>query len=175
MFSYINNSSHFFRFVYVPCPHTKEVLCEFLMDWNVDTKLSTIILDNCSTNDAMIPFVLEKLQPNSLLLSGQLLHFRCCAHILNLVVKDGLDIIKEAIVKLRESMTFWVGTPKRREKFVVTAKQVGVTVTKQLSLDCLTRWNSTFLMLQTTVMYKDVFCRLKQRDTQFKNYPSDQE
>ena len=146
-----------------------------LMDWNVDTKLSTITLDNCSTNDAMIPFVLDKLQPNSLLLSGQLLHMRCCAHILNLVVKDGLDIIKEGIIKLRESVAFWTGTPKRREKFAITAKQVGVTVTKQLSLDCLTRWNSTFLMLQTALMYEDVFRRLKQRDTQFKNYPSDQE
>jgi len=55
---------------------------------------------------------------------------RCCAHIVNLVVKDGLDIIKERIIKVRESVAFWAGTLKRKENFSVTTKQAGVTVIK---------------------------------------------
>ncbi|GJW36627.1 zinc finger BED domain-containing protein RICESLEEPER 2-like protein [Tanacetum coccineum] len=59
---YIDNDwilrSKILRFLYVPCPHTSEVLTnvlmEALMEWNVDTKLSTITLDNCSTNDKLI-------------------------------------------------------------------------------------------------------------------------
>ena len=46
------------------CPHTTEVLCNVLMDtfleWNIDRKLSTLTVDNCSTNDAMISLLLEK-------------------------------------------------------------------------------------------------------------------
>ncbi|XP_028183998.1 zinc finger BED domain-containing protein RICESLEEPER 4-like [Glycine soja] len=53
---YIDSSwtlqSHILRFIYVPSPHTSERLCnalvECLLDWNIDTKLSTITLDNCS-------------------------------------------------------------------------------------------------------------------------------
>jgi hypothetical protein len=85
----------YLRFIYVPCPHTKDVLCDTLMDWNLDRKVSCITVDNCSTNDAMVESMLEKLDSSSLLLGGDLFHMRCCAHNLNLIVKDGLDVIKE--------------------------------------------------------------------------------
>ncbi|KAK9286527.1 hypothetical protein L1049_014925 [Liquidambar formosana] len=92
--------SRILRFVYVPCPHTKEVLLEVLLecmlDWNIDRKLSTVTLDNCSTNDAM-------------------------------------------------------------------------------ALSLVDKWNSTYLMLQTAILYKEVFFRLRQRDNQYKTLPSEQE
>ncbi|KAF2296659.1 hypothetical protein GH714_000957 [Hevea brasiliensis] len=44
-------------FVYAPTPYTKEELARHLMDtftkWNIETKISTITVDNCSTNDAV--------------------------------------------------------------------------------------------------------------------------
>lgn len=86
------------RFIYVPAPHISDRLCnvltDCLMDWNIDTKLSTITLDNCTTNDAMIDKIKDKLHLGSLLRDGSLLHMRCCAHILNLIVKDGLEVMK---------------------------------------------------------------------------------
>ncbi|KAF7142253.1 hypothetical protein RHSIM_Rhsim05G0141200 [Rhododendron simsii] len=57
-------------------------------------RISSITVDNCSTNDAMIDLLWDKLDSTSLMLGGDLFHMRCCAHILNLVVKDGLDVIK---------------------------------------------------------------------------------
>ncbi|CAK8536144.1 unnamed protein product [Lathyrus sativus] len=61
-----NLQSHILRFIYVHAPHTSEKLCgtlvECLMDWNIDTKLSTITLDNCSKNDAMIEKIKAKLK-----------------------------------------------------------------------------------------------------------------
>ncbi|RVW37634.1 putative AC transposase [Vitis vinifera] len=43
---------HIVRFFYVPPPHTKEVLSDvlmdFLLDWNMDRKVSTVTVDNCS-------------------------------------------------------------------------------------------------------------------------------
>ena len=89
----------FSRFVYVPPPHTKEILSnellDFLLDWNMDRKISTITVDNCSSNDGMIDILREKLSLNNfLLLNGKVFHMRCVAHILNLVVKEGLDVIR---------------------------------------------------------------------------------
>lgn len=149
------------RFIYVPCPHTKEVLCdqllECLMDWNMDRKLSCLTVDNCSTNDAMVESLLEKLDSSSLIAGGSLFHMRCAAHILNLIVKDGLDVIKIGVEKIRDSVAYWTATPKREEKFEETARQLRNTSTKKLGLDCATRWNSTYLMLETALLYKDVF------------------
>ena len=55
-------------FIYVPAPHATEVLCDSLvqclLDWNLDRKLSTITLDNCSTNDAMIQLIFAKIPPS---------------------------------------------------------------------------------------------------------------
>ncbi|KAH9657272.1 BED-type domain-containing protein [Citrus sinensis] len=59
---FIDNSwklhNRILRFIYVPSPHTAEALSnelvQCLLDWNVDRKLSSMTLDNCSTNDAMV-------------------------------------------------------------------------------------------------------------------------
>ncbi|CAN0921785.1 Putative AC transposase, partial [Linum grandiflorum] len=89
------------RFIYVPAPHSGErlaaVLVNCMLDWNIDTKVSTITLDNCSTNDAMIAKLKKKLVLPYLLREGAFLHMRCSAHILNLIVKDGLDVVKDGI------------------------------------------------------------------------------
>jgi hypothetical protein len=95
-----------FRFIYVPSPHTKEVLSTVLLEWNVDRKLSTVTVDNCTTNDAMMRILLEKLQVSSLALGGSLLHMRCAAHILNLVIQDGLAVIGDVIERIRNSVLF---------------------------------------------------------------------
>ena len=100
-----------FRFIYVPCPHTSDMLTDVLIDamlgWNVDSRLSTIIVDNCSTNDSMIGKIKEKLNVGCLLNGGSLLHMHCSTHILNFIVKISLDVIKHAIDNVRESVFFW--------------------------------------------------------------------
>ncbi|WOK93817.1 zinc finger BED domain-containing protein RICESLEEPER 1-like [Canna indica] len=165
------------RFIYVPAPHIavviSEVLVECLMDWNIDRKLSTLTLDNCSTNDAMIERILDKISPRSFILSGKFFHMRCCAHILNLIVKDGLSIISNAIEKVRESVHYWTTTPKREKKFMKTRGQLNIPYDKKLVIDCKTRWNSTFLMFDVAILYKDVFGRLVQCKPQYKSLPSE--
>ena len=148
----------------MPAPHTTKVLSdtliECMLDWNLDRKLSTLTVDNYTTNDAMIERILEKISPRSFILGGQLFHMHCCAYILNLIVKDGLSIISDAIEKVRDSVNFWTATPKREEKFKETCDQVGIPYMKKLILDCKTRWNFTFLMLDVVIDYKDVFLSL---------------
>ncbi|XP_028108875.1 zinc finger BED domain-containing protein RICESLEEPER 1-like [Camellia sinensis] len=145
------------------------------MDWDLDRKVSAITIDNCSTNDAMINILLDKLDSSPLLLGETLLHMCCCAHILNLIAKDGLNVIRVGVEKIRDSVAYWIATPKRVEKFVETARQVKNLNTKKMGLDCATRWNSTYLMLQTALLYKDVFYRLKYKETQYTTLPSEEE
>ncbi|CAN0862132.1 Putative AC transposase [Linum grandiflorum] len=172
---YIDNSwklrSHMLRFMYVPSPHKAErlakILLETMMDWNIDTKVSSITLDNCSTNDRMIAEVKQMIVPAHLIKDGALLHMRCAAHILNLVVKDGLNVVKEGIEKVRDSVLWWTATPKRVEFFQETAKQLRISTDRCLVLDCPTRWNSTYSMLVTAIPYRDVFARLRQRDAKY--------
>ena len=167
------------RFIYVPCPHTAEkltdVLLDSLLEWNLDRKLSTLTVDNCSTNNCMIDLITEKISCDGLILGRELFHMRCAAHILNLIVRAGLDSFRTGVEKVRESVSFWTATPKRMETFEQNAKHLGVSCAKKIALDCKTRWNSTYLMLATAVSYKKVFFRLKQREPQYKSLPDENE
>nr|GEW23646.1 zinc finger BED domain-containing protein RICESLEEPER 2-like [Tanacetum cinerariifolium] len=87
-------------------------------------------------------------------------------------IRCGLNVIKAAIDNVRESVSYWKTTPKRVEKFKETCRQLKTTYSKTLGLDCQTRWNATFLMLKTALMYKDDFTHLKQRDSHYKTLPS---
>ncbi|KAK2641318.1 hypothetical protein Ddye_023081 [Dipteronia dyeriana] len=89
-------------------------------------KLSTLTLDNCSTNNSMIVLLLAKLSPSALIVNGCLFHMRCVAHILNLIVKSGLDVIESGIERIHDSVAFWTATPKRMEKFEEAAEQLNL-------------------------------------------------
>ncbi|KAL5562183.1 hypothetical protein UlMin_031930 [Ulmus minor] len=161
------------RFMYVPSPHDAEnlgdALMEYLLDWNIERKLLTLTLDNCSTNDVMVNVMLDKLDKSLLLVNGKLLHMRCAAHILNLIVKEGLEnLFGSGVERIRESIAFWTATPKRSEKFEESVRHLNIPCSKVLSLDIKTRWNSTYLMLSTALIYKDVFSRLRQREPQYR-------
>ncbi|XP_075636651.1 zinc finger BED domain-containing protein RICESLEEPER 2-like [Castanea sativa] len=164
-------------FVYVPSPHTKDVLAEVLVDcfleWNTDRKLSTITVDNCSTNDAMIRLLLNKLDNSSLMLSGSMLYMRCVAHILNLIVQDWLSLIGDGIERICDSVIYWTRSPKRRQKFDENACQLRVQCTKELVLDCETCSNSTYLMISTALIYKDVFSCLAKLEAFYTCLPHD--
>ncbi|KAK2638141.1 hypothetical protein Ddye_025936 [Dipteronia dyeriana] len=71
----------------------------------------------CSTNNAMIPIILDSLSSDSILLNGDMFHMRCSAHILNLIVKHGLDVINDSIERIRGSVSYWTASPKREERY----------------------------------------------------------
>ena len=112
---------------------------DFLLDWNMDRKVSTITMDNCSSNDGMINILVEKLSlSDSLLLNGKFCHMQFVAHVLNLIVKKGLDVIEVEIENFRESVACWSATPSRMEKFEDATHQLRIPCNKKSSLDCKT-------------------------------------
>ena len=115
------------RFIYVRPLHISDVLANILMDqcvfqYNLENKDSFVVMDNCTTNDSMMHILLEKFETSSLMLGGKYLNMWCSAHILNLIVKDGLDVIGNEIERIRDCIVFWDATPKRHKKFEDSAR-----------------------------------------------------
>ncbi|KAK2662558.1 hypothetical protein Ddye_001132 [Dipteronia dyeriana] len=87
-----------------------------LFDWNIDSQLSTLTVDICTTNDVMIHMIWDKLPCSSLMLGGDLFHIRCCAYILNLIVKAGLSAI-EISIEVQQALLF-IQSRKKQSKLM---------------------------------------------------------
>ncbi|XP_055830950.1 zinc finger BED domain-containing protein RICESLEEPER 1-like [Solanum dulcamara] len=73
-----------------------------LLDWKLE-KIITITVDNASSNDVMVK-ELHKQMVNwgSNMKCGNHLHVRCMAHILNLIVQDGMKEVGPSIKRVRQ-------------------------------------------------------------------------
>ncbi|CAN6196343.1 unnamed protein product [Urochloa humidicola] len=66
---------------------------ECLLEWGID-RLFTVTVDNASSNDRLIGYLKDVCRNwEGVVLQNKFLHVRCCAHIVNLVVKSGLEDI----------------------------------------------------------------------------------
>jgi hypothetical protein len=164
-------------FVHIEGRHNGEnvghELIKRLYEWNLDRKLFSFVLDNSSVNDVVVRDLLAALLPKKVLhLNGDLFHVRCAAHILNLIVQDGLKSIQSVIKNVRETVKYVKGSTLRKEKFRLYANQVNAP-NISLVADTPTRWNSTYIMLETAQKFREAFNRMQERDAAYKLAPSD--
>ncbi|KAL5789986.1 hypothetical protein ACOSQ2_004874 [Xanthoceras sorbifolium] len=115
-----------------------------LLEWGID-KVFTITVDNATANTTAIGYVRRKLT---------YLHVRSCAHILNLIVGDGLEDLHESIVVIRNAVKYMKSSPM---------------------LDVPTIWNSTFLTLESTVKLVKAFQQLEDDDGHYMRYFNENE
>jgi hypothetical protein len=143
----------------VKYPHTgyaiEEAIVSCLTEWGIRGKLFTLALDNSSNNTSACEELI-KYHKHDLLLEGQHLHVRCCAHILNILVQDGMKIIHEAIHKIRELLKHVDSSSTRLQDFNTIASGMGLPPKKGIYLDVPNRWNSTWKMLVEAFKYKSV-------------------
>ena len=137
-----------------------------LREWTVDG-IFTLTVDNASSNGATIKF-LQTVTKNwkETVLEHEFLHMRFCAHILNLIVGDGLkeiDAVCEAVRYVKSSLN-------RNQTFKSFMERLGIESKCLLSLDVPTRWNSTYLMLDTTEKFEKVFLRMNFKDNSYSSY-----
>jgi hypothetical protein len=97
---------------------------------------------------------------------------RCCAHILNLIVQDGLKEITDAIQKIRDSVKYFRGSQVRKQSFLNAVTQMSLDNKKGLRQDVPTRWNSTYLMLESAIHYRRAFAYLEMTDQNYRFCPS---
>ncbi|KAG4137558.1 hypothetical protein ERO13_D07G078850v2 [Gossypium hirsutum] len=124
-----------------------------------DKKIFSITLDNASYNDVMV---------SSILCDGAFFQVRCCAHILNLIVKAGLELADDVVGKIRNGIRYIKKSGIRRKRFYdVADKSFHLNVTKKLCQDVCVIWNYTYLMLESSLYYKDVLDYWGQRDKDY--------
>lgn len=161
-----------------PPPHTGTAIAmkilELLKEWGLLKKVFTITVDNASSNDNMQGVVKMQLKKD-LVCGGEFFHIRCVAHILNLIVQDGLAVIGEALEKIRDSVKYVQITESREILFQGCVESVGVRKKGDLLLDCPTRWNSTYLMLTRALHYKEAFKNLAEIETSYQSLPTKSE
>ncbi|KAF7841996.1 zinc finger BED domain-containing protein RICESLEEPER 2-like [Senna tora] len=139
-----------------------------LKDWGI-AKICTITVDNASSNNAAISYFVRRLSDWNCItiLNGDFMHFRCCAHILNLIVNDGLKEVDSSIARIRASCKFVKSSPARLATFNRCVADANINFKSTVKLDVPTRWNSTYLMLETAEKYEKAFSRLEFDDSAF--------
>ncbi|KAH0635744.1 hypothetical protein KY289_035659 [Solanum tuberosum] len=158
-------------------PHTGVELAatiyDCLKEWGIDRKVFSITLDNATNNDSMQTILKGHLGlQKSLLCDGEFFHVRCSAHILNLIVQEGLKATNDALFRIRESVKYVKGSDGRMRKFEQCVKQVGISTNLGLRLDVTTRWNSTYLMLESALQYEKAFSSLQLIDRNYSSCPT---
>ncbi|KAL9858897.1 putative HAT dimerization domain, ribonuclease H-like superfamily, hAT-like transposase, RNase-H [Arabidopsis thaliana] len=97
------------------------------------------------------------------MMNGDFMHIRCGAHILNLIANEGLEDISNSIVSVRNAVKYVRPSNSRLESFKRWVEVEKIT-RGSVVLDCVTRWNSTYLMLKSALKYKVAFDRMADMD-----------
>ncbi|GAU47860.1 hypothetical protein TSUD_243850 [Trifolium subterraneum] len=104
------------------------------------------------------------------ILNGEHWHLRCCSRILNLIVRDGLKTNQLVISKIRTAVRFVRSSSQRLAKFKECVGFAGITCGKSLCLDVITRWKSTYLMLESAEPFQVAFDKLDFEDPSYLKY-----
>ncbi|MFQ6626102.1 hypothetical protein Gotur_004936 [Gossypium turneri] len=97
------------------------------------------------------------IEDEPLLCNGAFFQVKCCAHILNLIIKAGLELVADVVSKIQNKIKYIKKLGICRKIFYdMTDKSFHLNVTKKLRRDVNVRWNSTYLMFESTLYYKYV-------------------
>ncbi|CAN0917081.1 Putative AC transposase [Linum grandiflorum] len=125
-----------------------------LEEWGIRNVLCCTV-DNASANDGAVRHLKEQLASwGTSIMDGKYLHVRCVAHIINLVVTEGLREIGISVRRVRECVKWVNSSPAREETFEVAVAACRILSKKKMCMDVPTRWNSTYLMLQSTIPFE---------------------
>ena len=118
-----------------------EELKKITKEWCVECKISGVVTDNAANIVAAVRLTGWK-------------HIPCFAHNLNLIVQHGLQNVKDIVNKVKTIVEFFKRSPQASQKLKAMQEQLGEPCLS-LKQDVITRWNSTYDMLQRIVDVKN--------------------
>ncbi|XP_026454810.1 zinc finger BED domain-containing protein RICESLEEPER 2-like [Papaver somniferum] len=120
------------------------------------------------SHEVVVDYLRKRVQSwGSALLGAKHLHVRCAAHVLALVVKDGMKKYHTSLLRIRAVVKYVTKSPARYKRFTEDAESERIDCKKGLILDVRTRWNFTYLMLVAAERYEKAFERLRELDKAF--------
>ena len=141
-----------------------------LCEWDIDG-IFTLTVDNASSNLTTIKFLQRVAKDwNEIVFGNEFMHMRCCAHILYLIVGEGLKEIDASVAKAREAVRYVKLSPNRNQIFSNFMERLGMVFKSLLSLDVPTRWNLTYIMLEIAKKFEKVFLRMDFEDDGYSSY-----
>lgn len=159
-------------------PHTganlfallKRVICIY----KIENKVFSMSFDNASNNTNAVPRLKLLLSP---ILDGAFFHTRCVAHIINLAVQAGLEVIDSKRIEFKAMIkSVLCSNNKRLNSYKRYCKSVNLKALGP-NLDCPTRWNSTWMMMHTALRQRDTLQafhkNLKDRGLVASEYPNE--
>lgn len=136
-------------------PHSGErqfkIIKKSLGFYKIDSKIISISFDNASNNNLCVNKLKCALTP---ILDGKIFHTRCCAHIINLAVQDGLTKCKPVLDKFRIMLRrIFTKGKKMHAAFRTYCQDCGFRALGP-NHDMPVRWNSTYFMIENLVRQK---------------------
>ncbi|KAJ6706504.1 BED FINGER-RELATED [Salix purpurea] len=150
-----------------------EAVVSCLSDWQLESKLFTLTLDQSFSNETVIGNLRGLLSvKNPFVLHGQLLKGNCYARVLSRLAQDALSATGDIVRRIRESVKYVKTSEAHDEKFTELRQQLQVPSTKDLIIDDQTKWDTTYQMLVAACELKEVFACLDTSDPVYKINPS---
>lgn len=130
--------------------HTADNLAQELTgvaaEWGISDKVVVCVSDNAANVKAAIRIV-------------GWMHLPCFAHTINLVVRESLKAVQPVVDKVKNMVEYFHRSPVATEHLRATQQQMGLQELR-LDQDVVTRWNSTYYMLNRFVQQKDAIIAL---------------
>ena len=125
-----------------------EIVKGVLLEWNIGKKLATITVESSCANDQMVDILERWLrdQGNCHPFRKRIFYIPCITHVINLLVKVGLDEIDHILHKIRMGIKYV--TTIRKQKIEEVVKKLNLGGKEITSEGVPLRWDSTFFMLQ---------------------------
>ncbi|XP_077249164.1 zinc finger BED domain-containing protein RICESLEEPER 2-like [Tasmannia lanceolata] len=128
-----------------------------MIQWGIE-KVCTITEDNASSNDTVVRYLKKKISKrNGFILDSEFFHMRCCAHILNLIVENGISEVTDSISRIRGAVRYIRSSPSRAQRFKSCVEKERITCKSSHCLDVPTRSNSTYNMLKIVLKFRKAF------------------
>ena len=141
-----------------------------LIEWGI-ARVFTIIVDIASSNDVAINCLNRKLRNwKDNVLDGEFFHMRCVAHIVNLIVTSGLKEMYDSIVGIRNVVRYIRSSSSRLQKFKACVEKEKIDHKGFIALDVPTRWNSTYMTLESALKFQKAFDRMEEDDENYLRY-----
>uniref|UniRef100_A0A803KQD7 Transposase n=1 Tax=Chenopodium quinoa TaxID=63459 RepID=A0A803KQD7_CHEQI len=132
--------------------------------WGINDKLFTIAVDNASSTDVACAHLSRMVRRTGCVNDGKNLHVRCITHIINLIVWDGIREHGVCIDRVRNAVKYVKNSPARILRFKDLVQKANIDSKSSLSFDVPTSWNSTYIMLETTLKFRRIFSELSLPD-----------